>query len=177
MIMSIKIKLPVMEITFTYDDLKQMPPKLSSELMAWMNHKNQTKDKSKSSGISNQPQPPLLELLERNNQNKGRRKRKSQPQTPLSELLDAGITKPKMPVRVRLTQEMAQKIGRDFINGMEISNTGTIYYNKKEYKKPSPLADEINKTSLNGWDYVQVKKNNQWIYLKDLRQIYQDMSA
>lgn len=165
-----------MNITLTEEDLKQMPHQVRSYLVANLSQTKQEKESVKipDSKVS---QLPLLQLLDGNKQKKVSKKRKNQPQTRLSELLDAGVTKAKMPVRVRLTQEMAQKIGRDFINGMEISSTGTIYYQTKEFNKPSPLADEINNTSLNGWDYVQVKKNNQWIYLKELRQIYQDISA
>lgn len=166
-----------MQITFTHDELKQMPHQLSHELITWMNQKNQGQNKPQSSRISNvkTSQAPLLQLLDEKTEQKHTRQRKSQPHIPLTKLFDAGLISVKMPVRVRLTSKMAKKTGRDFINGMEISSTGKINYNSKEFNKPSPLADEINNTSLNGWDYVQVKKNNQWIFLKELRETYKQV--
>ncbi|RDH47173.1 hypothetical protein CA946_21940 [Fischerella thermalis 111/344/542] len=62
---------------------------------------------------------------------------------------------------------MAKKLQRDYINGLEISVKGTIVYNGEEFDKPSPLAAKIN-----GWEYIEVKKDDKWVRLEELRKIW-----
>jgi|GEM_PF-7000936 len=89
-----------------------------------------------------------------------------------SYLFDAGITKAGMPVRVQLTKERRKQLGceRNFINGLEISRNGTVIYQGQEYDKVSPLAEAINNCPLNGWQYIEIKKNGDWIKIDNLRQ-------
>lgn len=90
----------------------------------------------------------------------------------LSQLCDAGITKPGMPVRVKLKRDIAKKLGRDYINSLEISAKGTIVWNGQEFDKPSLLATKVNGGAANGWEYIEIKKNDQWICLDELREIW-----
>ncbi|NMG19325.1 hypothetical protein DP116_07585 [Brasilonema bromeliae SPC951] len=79
-----------------------------------------------------------------------------------------------MPVRVKLKREEAKKRSRDYINNLEISVKGTIVYNGEEFEKPSPLAAKVNGGAANGWEYIEVKKDNQWICLDTLRKIWRN---
>lgn len=90
----------------------------------------------------------------------------------LSQLFDAGITKRGMSVRVKLKREEAKKRGRDYLNGIEISAKGTIVCDGQEFDKPSPLAKKVNSSECNGWVYIEVKKNNEWVCLEELRKIW-----
>ncbi|PMB02181.1 hypothetical protein CEN49_26220 [Fischerella thermalis CCMEE 5273] len=45
-------------------------------------------------------------------------------------------------------------------------------YKGEEFDKPSPLAAKVNGGAANGWEYIEVKKNDQWIRLEELRQIW-----
>lgn len=66
---------------------------------------------------------------------------------------------------------------REYINGLEISVKGTIFYQDEEFDKPSPLAKKINSSDVNGWEYIEVKKNNQWIRLEELRKIWRNTNG
>ena len=90
----------------------------------------------------------------------------------LTQLLDAGITKRGMSVRVKLKRDLAKKIGREYINSLQISVKGTIVYDSQEFDKPRPLAGKINGSSCNGWEYIEVKKDGSWVRLEELRQIW-----
>lgn len=90
----------------------------------------------------------------------------------LTQIFDAGITKRGMAVRVKLKRELATKRGCEYVNSLEISATGTIVYENQEFDKPSPLAAKVNSGGTNGWEYVEVKRNNQWVCLDELRQIW-----
>lgn len=35
-----------------------------------------------------------------------------------------------------------------------------------------PLAAKFNGGAVNGWEYIEVKKDNQWIRLEELRHIW-----
>ncbi|WP_256678199.1 hypothetical protein [Fischerella major] len=58
-----------------------------------------------------------------------------------------------------------------YLYGLEISAKGTIFYKGEEFDKPSPLAAKVG-GAANGWEYIEVKKNDQWIRLEELRQIW-----
>lgn len=91
----------------------------------------------------------------------------------ISQLFDAGIITEGTPIRVKLKREVAKKLGRGYItNGLKISPKGTLMYNKEEFDKPSPLAEKVNGSSANGWEYVEAKKNGQWVCLDELRKIW-----
>lgn len=88
------------------------------------------------------------------------------------DLCDAGITKPGMSLRVRLTRDMAKKLDRKYINGLEISQKGTVFYDGQEFHKPSPLAKKVNGSPCNGWEYIEIKKDGQWTWLDKLRELW-----
>ncbi|HAG79963.1 MAG TPA: hypothetical protein DCL61_02065 [Cyanobacteria bacterium UBA12227] len=77
-----------------------------------------------------------------------------------------------MPVRVRLKKQLANKQGRQYINNLAISAKGTIVYSSQEYNQPSPLAKDITGGAVNGWEYIEVKKNDQWVRLDELRKTW-----
>lgn len=52
---------------------------------------------------------------------------------------------------------MAKKLHCDYIDGLEISPTGTITYQGEDFDKPSPLAAKFNGGAANGWEYIEVK--------------------
>lgn len=95
----------------------------------------------------------------------------------LTQLFDAGITKSGMLVRVRLKRKLANKLGREYFNNLEVSDKGTIIYNGEEFEKPSPLAEKINQSASNGWEYVEVKKNGKWVCLDELRQTWRNTNG
>ncbi|PSB54398.1 hypothetical protein C7B77_18270 [Chamaesiphon polymorphus CCALA 037] len=76
-------------------------------------------------------------------------------------------------IRVRLKREKAQQVGYAYITtGIQISPSGTIVHNREEFDKPSPLATSINGGAVNGWEYIEIKQNGQWICLGELRKIW-----
>jgi hypothetical protein len=94
-----------------------------------------------------------------------------------SQLSDSGIITTKTPLRVRLTKENVKKLGRDyFMAGFRISPKGTVIFNDQEFDKPSPLATKVNGSSVNGWQYIEIKKNDQWVPLDELRKIWRNAS-
>lgn len=90
-----------------------------------------------------------------------------------SQLFDAGILTQATPLRVRLKKENVKKFGYSYITtGLKISSKGTVLYKGEEFDKPSPLAQKINGSPVNGWEYVEAKKNGQWVCLDELRKIW-----
>jgi hypothetical protein len=106
-------------------------------------------------------------------------KSRHQQRIKLSELLDAGLISPKMPVRVRLRREIADELGRIYINGMVVSRNGCVVYNEIEYERPSPLAMAVNQDrTANGWEYVEVKtRKGDWVRLEELRSLLNTYST
>ncbi|MEQ8386290.1 MAG: hypothetical protein RH949_28420 [Coleofasciculus sp. A1-SPW-01] len=94
----------------------------------------------------------------------------------LTQLFEAGITQLGMAVRVKLKRNLAKRFGCQYREGLEISPTGTIVFNGQEFDKPSPLAAKVNGSAANGWEYVEVKKNDQWVGLDELRQIWRQIN-
>jgi len=90
----------------------------------------------------------------------------------LTQLFDAGITKRGMSVRVKLMRKLAQQQGCEYINSLQISPKGTIIYNGQEFDQPSPLAAKVNSGAANGWEYIEIKKNDEWVHLGELREIW-----
>jgi hypothetical protein len=66
---------------------------------------------------------------------------------------------------------MAKKLGREYINSLQVSATGTIVFEEQEFNKPSPLAVKVTGEGANGWEYIEVKKNDRWVRLDELRKI------
>lgn len=162
-----------MDIRLNNDDLNRMPSELYTDLLNWLKS-----DRSQSNSLptpqrSAEPRanPQQLALsLESKNQIPEEKAEHSHVR--LTQLFDAGIAKKGMAVRVKLKRDVAKKLSRDYINGLEISGKGTIFFDGQEFDKPSPLAAKINSSSVNGWEYIEVKKNDQWVCLDELRKIW-----
>jgi hypothetical protein len=167
-----------MLIQLTDSDLAKMPGDLCKDLLKWLQSVNScslagVKEQSQDSSLTKVNAEELkqsgLEDMERhiviNQEGKG-----ESHHILLSQLLDAGITRSGMPVRVRLTRKQAKASGRDYLNGLTISSRGTVIHGGQEFDKPSPLAAKLNGCAANGWEYIEVKKGNDWIRLDNLRQ-------
>ncbi|MEM9905162.1 MAG: hypothetical protein AAF921_09095 [Cyanobacteria bacterium P01_D01_bin.44] len=167
-----------MNIELSQEDLLQMPPNLASGLLNWLQYQRLKPITLSQTGAADNDDQLKLELLEPVNQSSTNspielQKASKRTHIRLSQLLDAGITKPEMAVRVRLKAEIAHKTGyRYFTRNLKISTQGTVIYNGQEFNKPSPLAESINGSSANGWEYVEVKKDGRWVCLDELRQIW-----
>jgi len=75
-----------------------------------------------------------------------------------------------MSLRARLKRDRAKEIGRDYLNSLVISSRGTVVFEDEEFDKPSPLATRLNGSSANGWEYLEVKREGEWVRLEVLRQ-------
>ncbi|WP_180974815.1 hypothetical protein [Fischerella thermalis] len=164
-----------MHIHLNDSDISQMPEHLHHLFLEWLPEHLKTKNSSFSQGLvdklsQTEVSPKQLHVFESPTQEENT----EHSHVKLSQLFDAGITKKGMPVRVKLKRGMAKKLQRDYINGLEISVKGTIVYNGEEFDKPSPLATKVNGSAANGWEYIEVKKNDQWIRLEELRQIWRN---
>lgn len=159
-------KVNLVNIHLTTEDIEQMPEPGRTWFLNWLpEHLKAKPRKSHQASINEKPAPVQLKLAL-----KERTKKKSErSHTRLTELFDAGITKPGMSVRVKLKGNRVKELGREYINGLEISPKGTVIYKGKEFDKVSPLAQAFNYGSTNGWSYIEVKKDGQWICLNELR--------
>jgi hypothetical protein len=139
-------------------DLAKMPRELYEDLLKWL----QSVNSCSLTGVKDQPQDVHSAIHQEENGGMSHVR--------LSQLLDAGITKSGMQVRVRLMRKQAKAAGRDYLNGLTISSRGTVFHDGQEFDKPSPLAAKLNGGAANGWEYIEVKKDNDWIRLDNLRQ-------
>ena len=171
-----------MNIELSHEDLQQMPPSLATGLLNWFQYqriKPMTLSKSSTASSAEQLKLQLVESVKQlpKNSTVGLKRVPKHTHIRLSQLLDAGITKAGMAVRVRLKADVAKKTGHRYVTkNLQISPKGTVVYNGQEFNKPSPLAECINGSSANGWEYVEVKKNGQWVCLDELRQIWRKVS-
>jgi hypothetical protein len=169
-----------MLIQLTDHDLSKMPTILRRDLLGWL----QTMDSDSSLPTQGELEDFSLTMknvaklkhandldleahfdFEAEEQDKSDRS-----QIRLSQLLDGGLTRLGMPVRIRLKRERAKEIGRDYINSLTISPKGTVAYEGEEFDKPSPLATKLNGSPVNGWEYLEVKRDGEWVRLEILRQ-------
>jgi hypothetical protein len=166
-----------MLIQLTDSDLAKMPTTLCENFLEWLQSMNSLSSFTQTTGdqqaaittlndVVKLEQPGCSEL-ERNFciDNEGDRFH-----VRLSELFDAGLTRSGMPLRVRFKRRNAKDTGRDYLNNLAISPRGTVVYNGEEFDKPSPLATKLNGSPVNGWEYVEVKKDGEWVRLDELRQ-------
>lgn len=171
-----------MNIELSHEDLCQMPPSLATGILNWLQYQRLKPMTLSQPSTARSAEQLKLQLVESG---------KESPKTStvefkrvpnhthirLTQLLDAGITKAGMAVRVRLKADIAKKTGHRYVTkNLQISTKGTVVYNGQEFNKPSPLAESINGSSANGWEYVEVKKNGQWVCLDELRQIWRKVS-
>jgi hypothetical protein len=162
----------IMHIHLNDDDISRMPEQLRSLFLDWLPECLKTKKSwSEQVAFRQQSQPQVstkqLDIFE----SQTLEEKVDHSHVRLTQLFDAGITKRGMSVRVKLKREEAKKRGRDYINNLEISVKGTILYDGEEFDKPSPLAAKVNGGAANGWEYIEVKKDNQWVCLDTLRKI------
>ena len=165
-----------MHIHLNDSDISQMPERLRSLFLDWLPQYLKTKN----SWFDPQPVDPQRELsvkqldikFESQTSDEKSDEKAEHSHVRLTQLFDAGITKRGMLVRVKLKRDMAKKLGRDYINSLEISAKGTIVYDGQEFDKASPLATKVNGSTANGWEYIEVKKNDRWISLDELRQAW-----
>lgn len=163
-----------MHIHLNDGDIFQMPETLRHLFLAWLPEYLKTKNSELNQiQVFQQPQPIVsLKQLSLNLKSQTQEDKADNSHVRLSQLFDAGITRRGMAVRVKLKREEAKKKGREYINSVEISAKGTIVYDKEEFDKPSPLATKINGSAVNGWEYVEIKKNDDWVCLDKLREIW-----
>jgi hypothetical protein len=166
-----------MLIQLSDNDLAQMPPMLCNELLQWLQVK-QSKVFSPLTAVKETPEQLALKIDRPQPQSSVRLVKPTQTALPdahvrLSQLFDMGLFSQNSQIRVRLKREKAQQIGYAYITtGIQISPSGTIVHNGEEFDKPSPLATSINGGSVNGWDYIEIKQNGQWICLGELRKVW-----
>lgn len=166
-----------MNINLTEEDLSQMPSALRTQLLHWQMAKMSTIRQTSFTGYSRQPKKSAKQLsLVLQPEYQVRDSEANNTRITLTQLYDAGITKQGMPIRVRLKRDRAQELSRNYINSMEISSRGTIVYQGQEFDLPSPLATEVNGSPAGGWEYIEIKKDAQWVRLEELRQIFRQTS-
>jgi hypothetical protein len=165
-----------MDIHLNDSDISQMPELLRTSFLNWLPQYLKTKRLQpgvpvceESSKLETSPTQLTFDLAFASQTSE---EKADNSHVRLSQLFDAGITKRGMPVRIRLKRDVAKKRGRDYLNGLEISMKGTIVCDGQDFDKPSPLATKVNGGSANGWEYIEVKKNDQWICLDELREIW-----
>lgn len=166
-----------MDIHLNDSDISQMPEQLRTWFLDWLpkrlNAKPSQPNREPIRLHSSEPETQPIQLtLDLEPPNQTSEEKVDNSHVRLSQLFDAGITKRGMSVRVKLKQEIAKKLGRDYINSLEISAAGTIIFDGQEFDKPSPLATKVNGSPCNGWVYIEVKKKNEWVCLDELREIW-----
>lgn len=166
----------LMDIHLNDSDISQMPELLRTSFLDWLPQYLKTNTLQPGVPVrqqSSKPETPPTQLtLDLALASQTSEDKADNSHVRLSQLCDAGITKPGMPVRVKLKRDLAKKLSRDYINSLEISAKGTIFCNGQEFDKPSPLATKVNGGAANGWEYIEIKKNDQWICLDELREIW-----
>lgn len=161
-----------MHIHLNDNDISMMPTSLRTALLDWLSQCSKSKDTK----FEHSSPPKQLEIhpkqLSFNFINPVVDQKEEHSYVKLTQLYDAGITKKGMPVRIKLKREVAKKIGRGYADNLAISAGGTIIYKGEKFDKPSPLATKINGSPVNGWEYIEVKIDGEWIRLEELRQIW-----
>ena len=166
----------LMDIHLNDSDISQMPQLLRTSFLDWLPQYLKTNTLQPGVAVrpeSSKPETPPTQLtldLALASQTSGEKPDNSH--VKLTQLFDAGITKRGMPVRVKLKRDLVKKLDRHYINGLEISWKGTIVYNEEDFDQPSPLVEKVSGSPANGWEYIEVKKNDQWICLNKLRETW-----
>lgn len=179
-----------MNIELSGEDLRKMPSNLAASLVNWLHYERlkpaMTTSNSQcksdieqlslalvSSNPDEQNSHPFTKSVAAVKVFKGHQVSRNHHHIRLTQLFAAGITKARMPVRVKLKQELAKQRGYEYVTkGLSISRKGTVLYENREFDKPSPLATQVNGSSINGWEYVEVMKDGQWVCLNELRRIW-----
>ncbi len=171
-----------MHIQLSDKDIQKMPYSLKSELLVWLGRSSLQSARSLIDIPADKGKPKQLALAIKDSDFRqisssavGSSESNNEKFTHvrLRQLFDAGITAPRMPVRVRLLKTKEKQLGYRYATAsLEVSPTGTIFYQDEEFHKPSPLAKKVNGRGVNGWEYIEVYKNGNWISLDELRKIW-----
>ena len=94
----------------------------------------------------------------------------------IAQLFDMGLLSEKTQIRIRLKQDRAKLTSYSYVTNAQVSSRGTVIYEGEEFDKPSPLATKVNGGSVNGWEYIEIKRNGQWVCLDELRQVWRNAS-
>lgn len=162
-----------MLIQLADDDLAKMPTILRESFLGWLQSLNSgfnpAEFEQKGDNRTTSDSPESVEPSNSDNFRAEQRGKRDRSHVHLSQLFDEGLTRAGMSVRVRLTRDRAKEIGRDYLNSLTISATGKIFHEGQEFDKVSPLAGKLNGCTLNGWEYLEVKKDGEWVKFDTLR--------
>jgi hypothetical protein len=187
-----------MNIQLTDQDLAQMPPELCSDLMGWLQTKQSRlmEQATTSSSTAVTAEQLNLEVALSVADSKKWRRLSKLPQSVhsiqtqefsgdsfdsshirLSQLFDMGLLTESTQIRIRLKRVNANQLGYSYLaTGIQISPRGTVIFDGEEFDKPSPLASKVNGSAANGWAYIEIKRNGQWVCLNELRKIWRNVS-
>lgn len=171
-----------MNIHLNDRDISQMPTRLRNDFLDWLPQRLKDSDMEFSNQQSIQTSPVTIRpeqlKLNLNSIIDENGKHSNVTNVTLTQLFDAGITRKGMPVRIRLKREIAKRLQCNYVNGLDISPKGTIVYKSEEFDKPSPLAVKVHGGgAANGWYYVEIKNNGEWISLEELRQNWRKING
>ncbi|MGL5080697.1 MAG: hypothetical protein ACRC8A_04355 [Microcoleaceae cyanobacterium] len=162
-----------MIIQLTDQDLQKMPTALCNELLKWL-QAPQSRIIQRPTLEINPPMPNDSEFIQSSkieqidSENSG-----NHSHVRMSQLFDKGLLTKSTQVRVRLKRDNANHLGYSYVtSGIQISPKGTIIYDGEEFDKSSPLAAKVNGSPVNGWEYIEIKRDGQWICLDELRKIW-----
>ena len=157
--MDTNLKRILMDIHLSDSDISQMPEPGRTWFLNWLPEFLKTKrsefDQVPVRQQPNEPQVPPAQLV-LNLESQTLEEKADHSHVRLTQLFDAGITEKGMAVRVKLKEDVAKKLGRKYVNGLEISGKGTIIFDGQEFDKPSPLATKVNGSSVNGWKCISL---------------------
>jgi predicted DNA binding CopG/RHH family protein len=184
-----------MIIQITNDDLERMPSSLSVALLQWIQSKR-TKTSQQASSSAREAVPRQLDLSvgmlvadskksqphsvnnvtllasTRQPQQDESQDLRENSQVRISQLFDMGLLSEKTQIRVRLKHDKAKQVGYGYAVNVQVSARGTLIYQDEEFDRPSPLATKVNGSAVNGWEYVEIKRNGQWICINELRKVW-----
>lgn len=191
-----------MIIQLTDADLKQMPSSLSTDLLQWFQLRQAETYQDNSSSLATEAMSQQLDFkidlpienLEKEQQqremdSKGSRfaysnqlqrdtacDSREASHVRISQLFDMGLLSEKTQIRIRLKQDSARLAGYRYVTNIQISSKGTVSYQGEAFDKPSPLVAKVNGSSANGWEYIEIKRNGEWVCLDELRKIWRKAS-
>lgn len=165
-----------MQIQLNDSDLEKMPQNLRSSLLGWLEHKNFRSSHDVGKKAVDGLQKKLHQLALAVETPKLIAQRYENSQIRLTQLFDVGITHSGMPLRVKLTKKLGQQLGYRYVtSGLAISQKGTVVYKGNDFDKPSPLVKEVIGSTVNGWEYLEVQRQGNWVCLDELRKTWRSM--
>jgi hypothetical protein len=162
-----------MIIQLTDNDLEKMPPTLCNELLQWLQSMQGKTAQQPLSRCTAEKIPQQLAL--KIDASMPEQPIPNQSHVRMSQLFDQGLLTESSQVRIRLKRETAKQLGYPYLTGIQVSPKGTLVYEGEEFEKPSPLAAKVNDGGVNGWEYIEIKRDGQWICLDELRKIWRNI--